>query len=94
MPWLAEAVGDAVVVAVTGTDVVTLRVVGGMVVPGIVVAGFIVAGTTVLPLNTLADIVCGVTVLGSIVVPGIVVVYVAAPPNALAGMALPTPALV
>lgn len=27
-------------------------------------------------------------------VPGIVVVYVASPPNALAGIALPTPALV
>ncbi len=32
--------------------------------------------------------------VGSTVVPGIVVVYVTSPPKALAGIALPTPALV
>lgn len=67
---------------------------GAMVVPATVVTGFVVASTMVLPLTTLADMVSAETVVGCTVVPGIVVVYVTSPPNALAGIALPTPAAV
>ena len=92
IPCLAEAV--AVAVAGTEPDVVMVRTFGAIVVPATVVAGFVVSGATVLPSTTLAKIICGGIVVGSTVVPGIVVVYVASPPNAFAGMALPTPALV
>lgn len=80
---------------VAATAFVYVSVTGGTVVPGIVLAGCVVATTTVLPPTLVVTVtVCAGTVDGDTVVPGIVVVYVASPPSWLAGMAVPTPALV
>lgn len=72
----------------------TTVVTGGNVVPGTVEAGLVKAGTTVDPSDRLGEIVVGGTVEGETTLPGRVVVYVSAPPNSLAGIALPTPLLV